>query len=172
MSGSGKGGDNRGNRRRPFKRREKENTQNSNQDAVRQADKKFAGLPGCEKTEKRRGGLFDRPRWIPPKLATGPLPAADCAWCGKPIKDMASAISDSGSGKPVHFDCVISRICEGETLEPGDTVSYIGGGRFGIIHFNNLPETRGFSIKKIFELENKENRSEWRQIISDHFSVT
>jgi hypothetical protein len=100
------------------------------------------------------------------------MPTASCAFCGKAIKDITLALSEPNSGNPVHFDCVINRIIENEVLESGDMVSYIGGGRFGIIHFNNPPDTRDFIIKKIFEWENKENRSEWRVTISDHFSVT
>jgi hypothetical protein len=72
----------------------------------------------------------------------------------------------------VHFDCVIERITGGESLEPGDAVAYIGGGRFGVVHFNNLPDTKDFKIKKILEWEDKENRAEWRKTISDHFSMT
>jgi hypothetical protein len=103
---------------------------------------------------------------------------------------MASALSDKDTGQAVHFDCVIARISESEILEPGDTISYIGGGRFGIIRFppglsaerdaRNKPEaawsssqgSKDFKIKKILEWENKEERAEWRRIISEHFSVT
>jgi hypothetical protein len=95
-----------------------------------------------------------------------------CTWCGKAIKDITTAIADPDTGKPVHFDCVIDSIIGNERLESGDTVSYIGGGRFGIIHFNNPPDARDFRIKKVLEWENKENRSEWRMSISDHFSET
>jgi hypothetical protein len=124
------------------------------------------------KFEKNRGNLFERPRWIPPQLPEEPIPIPDCPWCGKPVKDISAAISDKESGEAVHFDCVIARLSEGEQLESGDTVCYIGGGRFGVVHFNNPPDNRDFKIKKIFEWENKDNRSEWRRNISGHFSVT
>ncbi|MDR2371024.1 MAG: hypothetical protein LBD71_06060 [Treponema sp.] len=101
-----------------------------------------------------------------------PIPTPDCPWCGKPIRDISSAIQDKASGRAVHFDCVIERITGGESLEPGDAVAYIGGGRFGVVHFNNLPDTKDFKIKKILEWEDKENRAEWRKTISDHFSMT
>jgi hypothetical protein len=173
-SGSGKGGDNRGNRRKPFKRRERDNNQSRTRDASKSGGKKAIDFsPMSEgRLEKRRGGLFDRPKWVPPVPPSEPLPTASCAWCDKPIKDISLAISEPDTGKPVHFECVINRIIERENLESGDTVSYIGGGRFGIVHFNNPPDTRDFKIKKIFEWENKENRSDWRVTISDHFSVT
>jgi len=175
-SGSGKGGDNRGNRKKPFKRRdrERENNQSRARDTSKNGGKKPVDFsPISEgKADKRRGGLFDRPKWVPPSPPPAPLPTASCAWCDKPIKDISTALSEPETGKPVHFDCIINRIIERENLENGDTVSYIGGGRFGVIHFNNPPDTRDFKIKKIYEWENREIRSEWRVTICDHFSAT
>ena len=172
-SGRGKGGDNRGSRWK-FKRRERDNSQPQNRNASKNQAKKAVGLSpiGEGKFERKQGSLFDRPKWVAPKVSPVPIIAASCAWCGKPIKDIAAAIAEPETGKPVHFGCVIDRIVGRETLESGDTISYIGGGRFGIVHYNNPPDTRDFYIKKIFEWENKENRSEWRVTISDHFSVT
>jgi hypothetical protein len=179
MGGSGRGGNNR--RRRTSgafsKRRDREAGEPSRQDSADRQDRRSGrkeALPALSdgRLEKNRGSLYDRPRWTPPVLSTEPIPVPNCPWCGKPIKELSAAIADKNSGEPVHFECVLGRIGEGETLEAGDTVSYIGGGRFGIVHFNNPPDTRDFSIKKILEWENKENRSKWRQSISDHFSVT
>jgi hypothetical protein len=173
-NGSGRGGDNRRNRRKPFKHRDRENTQARERDTPKNANKKPADFSpvGEAKLDKRRGGLFDRPKWVPPVPPAVPLPSASCAWCDKPIKTISEAISEPDSGKPVHLECVINRIIERETLETGDTVGYIGGGRFGIIHYNNPPDVRDFKIKKILEWENKETRSEWRVTLCDHFSVT
>jgi hypothetical protein len=173
-SGSGRGGDNRGNRRKPFRRRDRDNSQSRGREAPKNGGKKAVDFSpfGEGKQDKRRGGLYDRPKWVPPTPPAVPMPTATCAWCDKPIKDLSTAISEPESGKPVHFDCIINRIIERENLENGDAISYIGGGRFGIIHYNNPPDTRDFKIKKIFEWENKEIRSEWRVTISEHFSVT
>jgi hypothetical protein len=175
--GSGRGGNNR---RKPFRRRDRNN--DAWQDSSRRGERRPAdpGRPGeAARFEQRRGGIYERPQWTPPKLSTGPLPAPECPWCGKPIKDISAAITDKNSGKPLHFDCVLEYISGGEKLERGDEISYIGGGRFGIVHFSNFPdnqkrsgESRNFVIKKIFEWEDKENRAEWRQSISDYYSVT
>jgi hypothetical protein len=100
------------------------------------------------------------------------MPVHECSWCGKPINDISTALSDKNTGRPVHFDCVISRIVEMETLENHDCICYIGGGRFGVVHYNNPPDTRNFTIKKILEWENKDNHFEWRQSICEHFSLT
>lgn len=174
---SGKGGNNR---RRPFRRRDRNN--DTWQENPQRGDRWNAGQgrPGeALRPEQKRGSLYERPRWTPPQLSAGPLPVPDCPWCGKPIKDISAAITDRNSGQPVHFDCVLARISDGENLDRGDAVSYIGGGRFGIVHFSNSPEDqrrsgefRKFVIKKVFEWEDKENRAEWRQSIRDHYSVT
>jgi hypothetical protein len=157
MSGSGRGGENRGNnRRRPFKHRERDN------------EKKTGDI---RRSERNPALLFDRPKWVPPQMSAEPIPQADCPYCGKPIRDISAAIADKNSGVPVHFDCVIARLAEGEMLEPGDAVTYIGGGRFGVVQFPNPQDTRNFKIKKIFEWEDKENRADWRRNISDHYSV-
>jgi hypothetical protein len=132
---------------------------------------------------KNDGILYDKPRWTPPQYNTDPLPSPNCAFCGKPITDIYSALSDKQSGEPVHFDCVAARISEYESLDEGDVISYIGGGRFGVVHFNN-PEISGtsgisgeihgkkFTIKKIVEWEETEHRADWRNTIADHYSVT
>ena len=172
MSGNGRGGDSRGNRRKPFNRKDRE-TNSQNRDSPKNGKKSVDfSMEGNIKFEKKRGSAVERLKWVAPKQPAFSFPQASCAWCGKPIKEISMAISDPASGKPVHFDCAINRIIEEEILERGDTVSYIGGGRFGIIHFNNPPDTRDFRIKKILEWENRENRSEWRAAISDYFTVT
>jgi hypothetical protein len=81
-------------------------------------------------------------------------------------------MGDRDTGVPVHFDCVIARIAEGEVLEKGDEISYIGGGRFGVLRLEKGSGRKIFSIKKILEWENKENRAEWRSTLSDHYSIT
>jgi hypothetical protein len=165
MNGSGKGGNNR----RGYRRRERDNWARDNK-------KKADSVP---RYDKNRGLIYDRPKWTAPMLSTDPIPVPDCPYCGKPIKDLSTAISDKNSGTAVHFDCVIARIAENENTEKGDVISYIGGGRFGIVHFSNAsdlpgrsPALRKFTIKKIFEWEDKENRADWRKSIADHYSLT
>jgi hypothetical protein len=51
-------------------------------------------------------------------------------------------------------------------------VSYIGGGRFGVIVFDKSHSPRGFKIKKIIEWEQKDNPIPWRKRLADRFSIT
>jgi len=166
MSNGGKGGNNR---RRPFKRHGRSGDSQRNDGAGRQG-----GRPGEAGREapRQQERSPDRPRWTAPKLSSEPIPTPPCPICGKPIRDLAMAIADKNSGEPVHFDCIIERIAAAEDLESGDTVTYIGGGRFGIVHFNNPQDTKDFTIKKILEWENRENRAKWRSSLEDHYSVT
>ena len=163
MSGNGKGGNNRKNRQRFSGKRD---------EPPKHGKKQNDGLFSEGKFEKSRLSLHERPRWTAPVLPLNPITTPDCPWCGKQIKDITTAISDKDTGLPVHFDCVLSRIAEMENLDPNDNVCYIGGGRFGIIHYNNLPDTRDFFIKKILEWENKDINNEWRRPISEYFSIT
>jgi hypothetical protein len=81
-------------------------------------------------------------------------------------------LTDKASGNPAHFDCVLGKIADNEIREKGDVISYLGGGRFGVVHYGNPHDVKGFKIKKIIEWEDKENRADWRKTIADHFSVT
>lgn len=170
--GSGKSGD-KGNRKRN-KHHSRENSQQRSRPASKGGDRRAAVFSIFDegKIEKAKGRMFDRPKWTPPKPPPLSMPQASCPWCEKPIKDIMSAICDPETGVPVHFDCVISRITAREILGTGDSVGYIGGGRFGIIHHSNPANAKNFKIKKIFEWENKEKRGNWREAISNYFSAT
>jgi len=163
MSGNGRGGNNRRNRQRfsgrkddPQKQNRKKNTENITSEG------KF----------ERERMPYERPRWTAPTFPANPITSPDCPWCGKPIKDITTAVSDRDTGIPVHFDCVLARIAEMEALETNESVCYIGGGRFGIVHYNNPSDTKDFIIKKVLEWETKENKKEWRRPISEYFSIT
>jgi len=174
MSGSGKNGNNRKNRHRFSGKR----------DDVQKNDKKYNDIIFTEgKFEKARQNT-DRLFWTAPVLPVNPITTPDCPWCGKQITDIATAISDKDTGLPVHFDCVLARIKEEwkninqmsvpvtEKAEANESVCYIGGGRFGVVHYNNYPDTGSFTIKKIFEWEVKDINIEWRRPISEYFSIT
>ena len=187
MSSSGKGGSGRGNnRRRPFKHKNsskpagQQSGQQAGQGGGRSADQGAA--PENQQRQNRGGSKRNndnsRPKWHPPRINPETLPPSDCLYCGKPIRDMTSAMADKDTGKPVHFECVTSRIAFGEKLEKGESIVYIGGGRFGVVSFDSTRESHGkaegrdFKIKKVIEWENKEIKAEWRSVICDHYSVT
>ncbi|MCL2176048.1 MAG: hypothetical protein FWB73_08395 [Treponema sp.] len=165
---SGKGGNNRKNKHRFSNKRDESQKQSKKQRHENAGENIFSEL----KFEKNKDSSHERPRWTAPVLPANPITSPDCPWCGKPIKEIATAISDKESGLPVHFDCVLARLSQMEHLETNDSISYIGGGRFGVIHYNNPPDMRDFTVKKIIEWEIKEKNYEWRRPISEYFSLT
>ena len=183
MNGSGKDGSGRGNsRRRNFRRHNKNNNSASaGSGAVNQNPKNQNQNQNQNQTKNRnensKSSYVERPKWVAPKVNIKPLPTQNCCWCSKPIVDISQAISDKDSGLPLHFDCVTAKISDNEKLDKGDSVTYIGGGRFGIVSFNNTNpgkpnSSNGFKIKKIIEWENKDSRAAWREEISEQYSGT
>jgi len=178
MKGSGKGGEPRKGRRKHSRR---QNDQPPARGSSHGEGSKNRGkgrksvivaLMNEGKFVRKRTGSVNRPKWVPPQPSALSLAPALCILCNKPIREFATAFCDPDTGKPAHFDCTISRIVERENLEKGDAIGYIGGGRFGVLHFANPQNPRKFTIKKIFEWEKNESRSEWRVALCEHFSVT
>ncbi|WP_147615769.1 hypothetical protein [Treponema pectinovorum] len=94
-----------------------------------------------------------------------------CELCGEPVLELASALKNKTTGNPVHFDCVLKKIAEKENLSPQEKVTYIGNGKFAILHFENVHDMRHFSIVKEIEWEERDSkRGEWRDEMSTLFS--
>lgn len=85
-----------------------------------------------------------------------------CPECGELITDIASAVADKSTGKPVHFECVMNRLNETEKVGQNEKICYIGQGRFGILYFENPRDQRHFTIKKIIEWEERDKKIDWR----------
>ena len=94
-----------------------------------------------------------------------------CARCGKPIKDLSAALADKTDGNPVHFDCVLNFLKQHETLQANEAVTYIGQGRFAVIKYASMVTMKEFTIVRIIEWEDKNQRAEWRGKIADRFSL-
>jgi hypothetical protein len=125
---------------------------------------------GTASHHDKKGRFFaGGPKWEPVKKPDEPIPEFTCSSCGKPIGDIASAICDHEEGRVFHFDCLLTRLKQNETLDEGDDFAYIGGGRFGIVHHDSRKK---FSIKKIIEWDHEEERVHWRKLVADHFSST
>ena len=93
-----------------------------------------------------------------------------CECCGLPVADLALAMEDRRSGKPIHFDCALAQIAERETISAGERLTYIGQGRFGILYFANPHDMRHFTIKKVIEWEDKDKKPEWRNRLAGLYS--
>lgn len=93
-----------------------------------------------------------------------------CPLCNQPITDLASAMADKASGKPIHFECAMEKVKSQETLAENEKISYIGQGRFAVLFFENPRDQRHFTIKKIIEWEDRDQKSEWRDELSGLYS--
>lgn len=93
-----------------------------------------------------------------------------CPLCNQPITDLASAMTDKESGSPVHFDCALEKVKSQEPTGENEKIAYIGQGRFAVIFFENPRDQRHFTIKKIIEWEDREQKAEWRDEISGLYS--
>ncbi len=94
-----------------------------------------------------------------------------CEICGEPILEISNAINNRISGKPVHFDCVIKQLTETEKPGPNDRITYIGQGKFGVLHFDNPHDMKHFTILKTIEWESRESdRGEWRDTMAGLYS--
>lgn len=93
-----------------------------------------------------------------------------CPKCNERITDMASAICDKASGQPMHFECVMKMLESSETLGQNEKIAYIGQGRFAVLYYENIRDQRHFQIKKIIEMEDRDNRASWRDEMSGLFS--
>ena len=100
-----------------------------------------------------------------------PAEVFTCTRCGKPIKDLSAALADKADGNPVHFDCVLNFLKQNEPLHENEAISYIGQGRFAVIKYASMVTMKEFTIVRIIEWEDKNQRAEWRGTIADRFSL-
>ncbi len=93
-----------------------------------------------------------------------------CEYCSRPIHELSSALLDKKTGGAIHFDCVLSKLNESEQLGENQKISYIGQGRFAVVHFENPHDLRKFTIVKTIEWEDHDTKSEWRDEIAGLYS--
>ena len=93
-----------------------------------------------------------------------------CAFCGKPVTEVSTALAHKETGEPVHFDCVLEHLQSQEKLMPGQKVTYIGQGRFAVVYFPNVHDTRNFTIERIIEWEKRDAKFEWRTEMAGLYS--
>jgi len=86
-----------------------------------------------------------------------------CPVCGKPIKDVFSAIVHKEKGEPVHFDCVVQELLAAENLAEGERICYLGSGIFGIMKPQGQDNPTGIGIRKKIPYEDKEKAAVWRR---------
>lgn len=93
-----------------------------------------------------------------------------CAKCGQQIIDVSTAMADRATGAPVHFDCALDEVKAGEKLSENERVTYIGQGKFAVLHFDNIRDLRHFKIVKTIEWEPRDSVYDWRSEMAGVYS--
>jgi len=83
--------------------------------------------------------------------------------CGKPVRELASALTHRVSRHPAHFDCVVRELRESNEIAPQERICYLGGGCFGILEFRPPGSPSRFVIRKRIQYEEKETPQEWKK---------
>ena len=97
---------------------------------------------------------------------------SECSICSQMITDLASALAGKNGASPVHFECALKTVQEGEKLEDGDKIAYIGQGRFAVLNYPNIHDIKHWSIRKIIPWEDKDSQIRWRGQMAELYSRT
>ena len=74
--------------------------------------------------------------------------APQCPICGEPVRDQKTAIYTPEAHKLAHFDCVVQEITKHEGLQPGEKITYLGKGTFGIVSYLASGAGVPFTVRK------------------------
>jgi hypothetical protein len=92
-----------------------------------------------------------------------PIVLPDCPVCGKPVRELVSALTHRVARQPAHFDCVVRELRESNEVAPQEKICYLGGGSFGILEFRPSGGSPRFVIRKRIQYEEKETPQEWKK---------
>jgi hypothetical protein len=92
-----------------------------------------------------------------------PMVFPDCPVCGKPVRELASALTHRVSRVPAHFDCVVRELRDTNEMTPQEKLCYLGGGTFGILEFRPPGGPSRFVIKRRIQYEEKEAPQDWKK---------
>lgn len=118
--------------------------------------------------EKDRTGAAEKPE--EQKSIFADQPPVVCSICGKQIFDLSSALAGRDGGQPVHFDCALASISEGERLEPSERIAYIGRGSFAVVEYRDKSMT-AFTIKRRLQWEKEGEKFDWRKSIQQRMGL-
>ena len=72
-----------------------------------------------------------------------------CPVCDQPVRDQKTAIvAPGGGGAPAHFDCALQELARREPLQPGEKITYLGKGTFGVVLYRSAPGGAPYVIRK------------------------
>jgi hypothetical protein len=125
---------------------------------------------GGQRREARPGGGQQRgqersqERERPARPET-PITYPDCPVCGKPVRELASALTHRLSKQPAHFECVMKELRDSNEVAAQERICYLGGGCFGVLEFHPGGGANRFVIKKRIQYEEKETPQDWKKTL-------
>jgi len=87
-------------------------------------------------------------------------PPPRCPLCSESVEDLVHALVHPDTEAPAHFECVLRSIREGEELESGEQICYVGGGVFAIMRSGR--GRRSARIRKRIPYESEAAPPPWR----------
>jgi hypothetical protein len=109
------------------------------------------------------GGRRDGPPEEVPPRPSAPLVIPDCPVCGKPVRELSSALTHRATRQPAHFDCILQELRQSNEIAADEKVCYLGGGCFGVLEFRSAPGPNRFVIKRRIQYEEKETPQDWKK---------
>jgi len=100
--------------------------------------------PSGRRERQGKGGASRVPEPQPARPEI-PMVFPDCPVCGKPVRELASALTHRASRQPAHFDCVFRELRDVNGISPQEKLCYLGSGSFGILEFK-APVDRASSL--------------------------
>ena len=83
-----------------------------------------------------------------------------CPMCREPVRDPKTAIAASAGRGLAHFDCVLEDLAKREGLQPGEKITYLGRGSFGVVSYRSGGAGVPFTIRKRIDYEPPASRPE------------
>lgn len=122
----------------------------------------------ARRERERRGGDNRADRQQPEKAREPSTPriCPDCPVCGKPVRELPSALTHRPTGSPAHFECILKELRDANELAPQEKLCYLGGGAFGILQFRQAGGTTRFTIRKRIPYEEKDTPQEWKKSLA------
>ena len=122
--------------------------------------------PNRRERGRRDGrGPVDRQRGEKPREPSVARPLPECPICGRPVRELAAALTHRPTGAPAHFDCILKELRDTNELAPQEKLCYLGGGTFGILQFRPSGGANRFTIRKRIPYEEKDSHQEWKKTL-------
>ena len=86
--------------------------------------------------------------------------APQCPLCGEPVRDQKTAIVTPESRSSLTLTACCEDLAKREGLQPGEKITYLGRGTFGVVSYRSGAAGVPFTIRKRIDYEPPASRTE------------